>query len=74
MLFQTEEVLLNTPENKEILNDIVNKKEIEYIALYKSTDHQYGYNLTIGGDGVSGYTFSKEAKKHLSEIRSGENH
>lgn len=74
VLFQTEEVLLNTPENKEILNDIVNKKEIEYIALYKSTDHQYGYNLTIGGDGVSGYTFSKETKKHLSEIRSGENH
>lgn len=27
----------------------MNQKEIEYIKLYKSTDHKYGYNMVCGG-------------------------
>ena len=30
--------------------DEINKKEIEFITLYKSTDPNYGYNIRSGGD------------------------
>lgn len=32
--------------------DQLKSKEIEYISLYNSTNHKYGYNITPGGDGV----------------------
>lgn len=73
ILFQTE-VLDNTDENKIILNDIVNEKEVYYINYYNSFNPNKGYNLTKGGDGVVGYKHSEETKKLYSEQRSGENH
>jgi len=73
VLFQTE-ILSNTVENKKKLEEIVNEKEKYYINKFNSFDHKFGYNLTIGGDGVSGYTFSEESKKEMSENRSGEKH
>lgn len=39
-----------------------NKKEREYISLYKSNDNDYGYNCTRGGDGVSGWKPSVEQR------------
>lgn len=46
--------------------------EILLIALYKSnckryTNPQYGYNMTDGGDGMSGHHHSKETHKKLSD-------
>ena len=73
ILFQTEE-LNNSEENKKLLTDILNIKEKFYIALYKSNNPTFGYNLTEGGDGVSGYTFSKEAKQKMSNSKMGANH
>ena len=42
------------------------QKEIELIALYNSTNHQFGYNVSPGGDSVSELT-----KIKLSKMRKG---
>lgn len=58
------------------------QKEIELIALYKTNcckydNPEFGYNMTDGGDGTSGWHHSKESKIKMRESRrvlSGENH
>jgi group I intron endonuclease len=40
--------------------------EINYIEQYKSNDRNYGYNLTDGGDGLSGYKHSDESRQKIS--------
>lgn len=49
--------------------------EVFYISLYGRADKGIGCltNKTDGGEGVSGYTFSAEARKRMSEQRAGEN-
>ena len=44
-------------------------KEVELIALYKSNDKRYGYNLTSGGE--SGTHPNEEARRRLSEAHIG---
>lgn len=39
-----------------------NEKEKFYIKLYKTNDKNYGYNCTIGGDGVSGWKPTEEQR------------
>lgn len=73
VIFQTQ-ALEATEENKILLNDLVNEKEIYFIKKYNTTNHKYGYNITAGGDGVVGYKFSEEARKKMSEAHKGENH
>jgi group I intron endonuclease len=46
------------------------EKEKEYIALL-NTKRPFGYNLTDGGEGLSGYKQSEENKRKLSALRSG---
>lgn len=41
--------------------DIIGERENYYINLYDSLNH--GYNMTAGGAGISGYTFTKECVK-----------
>jgi len=52
-------------------NDILSDKEKFYIKVYKTNDNKYGYNLTNGGEGISGFKHSEETKKYLSEIQTG---
>lgn len=52
---------------KEMLND----REIYWIAHYKTTDDKYGYNLCDGGGTTTGRKFSEETKKKMSEQRKG---
>ncbi len=50
------------------------QKEMELIALYNSTNQEYGYNISLGGEsGSFGYRFSKEQKIQLSKLRKGKN-
>lgn len=46
--------------SREILEEVedkeLNQKEIEYIALYNSTDRTIGYNLALGGEGHVKYS------------------
>lgn len=48
----------------------LNEKETYYINELKSL-YPNGYNLTLGGDGTSGYTFSSEHIKKLSDAKKG---
>lgn len=44
------------------------KLEIELIAQYKTQDHQYGYNITAGGDsGRTGMKYTEEERLMLSK-------
>ena len=45
------------------------QKEVELIALYRSNDQRYGYNLTSGGE--SGTRLSEETRRKLSEAHKG---
>lgn len=45
------------------------QKEVELIALYKSNDKRFGYNLTSGGE--SGTHPSEETRQRLSETHKG---
>ena len=51
-------------------------KELDYWEKYYvkelNTKAPYGYNLTDGGGGMSGYTLSEETRKKMSETHKGE--
>jgi len=47
------------------------ENEIFLIANFNTRNHDIGYNGTDGGDGASGYKYSEEAKKQMSERRKG---
>lgn len=51
-------------------------KELEqyYIQWYDTTNPQYGYNITTGGEGASGYNHTKEAKQKIGAARKGKLH
>lgn len=53
--------------------DELNTWEKYYIKQY-STKHPNGYNLTDGGNGISGFKHSDEAKKKMSESTKGKKH
>lgn len=42
-----------------------------WISYFKSTDKNYGYNLTDGGDGVSGWHHTTESKNKMSISHKG---
>lgn len=50
------------------------EKETELISEWKTQDRKYGYNTTSGGDGLIGYTPSKELRELWSKIRTGTKH
>ena len=68
--------------NKDLICEVLNFMETYYINLYNSTDNEYGYNLTTGGDSnysVNNYVKQKMregwnnelVKEHASEIHKG---
>ena len=45
-------------------------KEVELIALYKSNNPKYGYNISMGGDYTTlGYKFSEKQKEKLKKAK-----
>lgn len=49
--------------------DKAKEAEKYFIAHFKTKDRKHGYNFTDGGDGTSGYEFSKEAIEKLREAQ-----
>lgn len=47
------------------------KLETKHIKKYKTSDKRYGYNQTLGGDGVLGLKRSDESKKKMSKKMKG---
>ena len=45
--------------------------ERQYIAYHNLTDRQYGYNQTIGGEGIVGIEYTDELRKKISESHKG---
>jgi group I intron endonuclease len=52
-------------------HNILCEREIYWIDFYHSNDLTIGYNLTIGGNGVNGYTFANETKQKMSLAKLG---
>lgn len=52
---------------KELLND----KEIYWIAHFKTMDMRYGYNLCAGGQATTGRVCSVETKRKISQAHKG---
>lgn len=59
---------------KKIIDEIIKAEERRLIALYNTTNHSFGYNLTEGGDGIVGYKFSNAAIEKMRIKTSGKNH
>lgn len=51
--------------------DLLNEREKYWIDYYNSFDSNFGYNNTLGEDGIKGYTHSNKAKKKISESSKG---
>ncbi len=49
----------------------LNLLEQHYIQLLQSHTSQHGYNMTVGGEGVSGFTHTTESRKKMSIARLG---
>lgn len=45
--------------------------EIDLICYFESNNPKYGYNMTLGGEGMLGYSHSKETKNKLRLIHLG---
>lgn len=45
--------------------------EIELIEKYQSAHQEYGYNITLGGEGGNGYKHTQEAKQRISNTEKG---
>tara|TARA_B100000424_G_scaffold62223_1_gene45323 strand:- start:235 stop:1131 length:897 start_codon:yes stop_codon:yes gene_type:complete len=54
---------IDTADTKEELCE----KEIGYILMYRSIEREYGYNRTIGGEGVKGYVYTEEQREKQSQ-------
>lgn len=59
------EVIEECPE------EIRNEREIFWIAEFNATDDNFGYNLCDGGDATTGYHFTEEQKRKISESNRG---
>jgi group I intron endonuclease len=69
IIFQTEEI-----EDKLEIDKVIIEKEIYFINLFESNNSNFGYNHTIGGDGICGYKHTEESKQKMSIKRKGELH
>ena len=49
--------------DKDKLSRVLNKLEIRYIKMYDSHNKDFGYNLTLGGEGGSGVIWTEEMRQ-----------
>lgn len=69
--FLYEVLFIIEDNNKEYIRDILNFQERHFIKLHSSNNRKYGYNLTVGGDGVVGNTVSESSKRKISISKKG---
>lgn len=58
-----------TAETRDELNNLLNEREKFYIAEYNATEK--GYNVTLGGKGMLGYTLPQEAIDSIRRANTG---
>lgn len=49
----------------------LDRMEKYYIKYYNSTNREFGYNISSGGDGTHGYHHTQKAKDAMSKARKG---
>ena len=49
----------------------LNELEIYFVELFHTSNRNYGYNMTNGGDGCIGYKHTEKTKRYISEIQKG---
>ena len=54
-----------------VTEDELNEYEKYYIKFYKSNNKKFGYNMTIGGEGISGLIHTNESKRKMSIAQKG---
>lgn len=67
--FTIEEVMFVEAPTKEELKQKLDYLEKRFISRYDT--RRYGYNMTIGGDGAIGLSWSEESRKRLGRSRKG---
>lgn len=58
-------ILQYVEENIETLNTVLSELETYYIQEFNT--FKYGYNLTLGGDGISGKVYSEEERQKMRQ-------
>lgn len=58
-------------ENQDLLSEELCELERYYINYYSTFNKNKGYNLTLGGDGIYGFTLSQEQKDIVSKTHKG---
>lgn len=58
----------------ELTEEQAKQKEIELIRAFRSNQRDFGYNLTDGGDGVSGLKHTDATRAQMSESHTGSIH
>lgn len=61
--------VLESFEDKD--ESFLNEREKFYISLHKSNDRNFGYNMTLGGDGQSGWVPSEEWREKRRNFMTG---
>lgn len=56
---------------EECEKEILSEREKYYIVLYSTRNPEFGYNLTDGGEGISGFEHSEETKSLISFYSTG---
>ena len=59
---------------EEVSKDMLDRREIHWIAFYDSMNPTCGYNSTPGGDRRDGFIHSEESRKKMSESIKGRKH
>ena len=71
--FEMVPIIEFTAINEEVRRKVLDFLEVLYIKKYQTLTSQYGYNLTAGGGGMSGFHPSEEARKKMSESQKQSN-
>lgn len=66
--FEIEQLAQATNENE------LGRLEMGFIQQFQSHQREIGYNLTLGGEGITGHYHSPETKAKMSAKKRGENH
>lgn len=59
---------------EKIPEDEAKNMEQVLISNFSTQDDRYGYNMTSGGDGISGFKHTDESRRKMSISKSGSNH
>ena len=55
----------------DVTDEFMSDRETHWIEVYDSTNREFGYNLTKGGEGITGYKHTDATKAKMSEASKG---